>query len=176
MTKYVDRTIGGAEYRIGDNGIIYGAEGGVLSQRVGKGGYLLVTLGLKDERVQRLVHRVIAETFIPNIENKPEVNHIDSDRRNNSVSNLEWVTKSENMRHAFAYGKKTQKGEKNATAKLNDSIVKQILKEYSTGDVSQKEFAERYGVCKATIHNIINRKSWVHIIDDPILNIQNVGE
>ncbi len=50
------------------------------------------------------MHRLVALTFIPNPYNKPEVNHIDCDRYNNSVDNLEWVTKKENRQHAMKYG------------------------------------------------------------------------
>lgn len=50
------------------------------------------------------IHRLVAITFIPNIDNKPEVNHIDGNKENNCISNLEWTTSSENMQHAFKMG------------------------------------------------------------------------
>ncbi len=64
----------------------------------------VVNLWADGKRKAKLVHRLVAETFIPNPESKPDVNHIDGDSTNNHVSNLEWVTKSENMRHAFDAG------------------------------------------------------------------------
>lgn len=64
-----------------------------------KSGYVRVSVGKK---TKGLVHRLVAETFIPNPDNKPMVNHIDGDKTNNHISNLEWVTNAENVRHAFA--------------------------------------------------------------------------
>ncbi len=63
-------------------------------------GYKVIRLFSKIYRA----HRIIAETFIPNPENKPEVNHIDGNKSNNDISNLEWVTPSENNQHAYDTG------------------------------------------------------------------------
>lgn len=70
-----------------------------------KRGYMRVTLS-KDYKTQRfLVHRLVAEHFIPNPENKPFINHIDNNGLNNNISNLEWCTHSENMIHAQKQGR-----------------------------------------------------------------------
>lgn len=66
-------------------------------------GYIRVAL-TKHKRY--LVHCIVAKTFIPNPENKPQVNHIDGNKQNNNVNNLEWCTQSENIRHALKIGLK----------------------------------------------------------------------
>lgn len=67
-------------------------------------GYCSVILIKKAKRNHLLVHRLVAMAFIPNPENKEQVNHKDGNKRNNHVSNLEWMTRSENVRHAHAIG------------------------------------------------------------------------
>lgn len=68
------------------------------------GGYFRVTLIKNRKRTNHLVHRLVADAFIPNPENKEAVNHIDGCKTNNRVDNLEWVTKGENTRHAIKIG------------------------------------------------------------------------
>lgn len=63
-------------------------------------GYLYVTLNKDHKRKNYYIHRLVADAFIPNPENKNEVNHIDYDKTNNVVSNLEWCTRKENLRHS----------------------------------------------------------------------------
>lgn len=69
-----------------------------------KKGYLKVNLYKKDKHINVQVHRLVAQTFIPNIDNKPQVNHIDGVKTNNRVDNLEWVTGQENIKHAIETG------------------------------------------------------------------------
>ena len=69
-----------------------------------KKGYLAVDLYRDGRRKTERVHRLVAEAFVPNPDNKPEVNHIDGNRYNNNASNLEWVTHKENVHHAWDNG------------------------------------------------------------------------
>ena len=69
-------------------------------------GYPAVTLIDDDGQHTKNVHRLVAETFIPNVEKKRTVNHKDGNKRNNHISNLEWNTLSENVKHAYANGLK----------------------------------------------------------------------
>jgi hypothetical protein len=73
-----------------------------------KGGYVQVTMTYSDLGVRKVwsgkVHRLVALAFVPNPSGLPEVNHLDSDKTNNCASNLEWVSKSENVRHNYASG------------------------------------------------------------------------
>ena len=67
-------------------------------------GYEIVHLSRNGENKHRPIHRLVAAAFIDNPDNLPEVNHIDGDKLNNCVSNLEWVSRSQNMKHAYSIG------------------------------------------------------------------------
>ena len=76
-----------------------------LRQNEIKSGYLQVKLYYdRNKSTSRLVHRLVAEAFIPNPNKKPQVNHKDGDKMNNKIANLEWATNSENQLHAFSTG------------------------------------------------------------------------
>lgn len=76
----------------------------LLKQKINKFGYCTVCLFKNAKRKYCMVHRLVAFAFIPNPENKPEINHKDGNKFNNSVHNLEWNTPLENKRHAYANG------------------------------------------------------------------------
>lgn len=76
----------------------------ILKPSLNHKGYEKVYLSIKSKKYSKYVHRLVAQSFIENKENKSTVNHIDCNKRNNSVENLEWMTNKENMRHAFSNG------------------------------------------------------------------------
>ncbi len=80
--------------------------GGVMKVKITKDGYPSVRLLIDGKSTTHLVHRLLAKAFIPNPENKPQVNHIDSNRINCALENLEWCTASENVKHSYDYGAK----------------------------------------------------------------------
>ena len=84
-------------YKDGRVGIHKGRE---RKQQLNKKGYLAIDLSVESKQVRRLVHRLVAEAFIPNPDNKEQVNHIDGNKQNNHVDNLEWTTNEENALHA----------------------------------------------------------------------------
>jgi len=78
--------------------------GRVLNGSFAGRGYPLIHLCDGERRDSRYVHRMVAEAFLPNPEGKAQVNHIDGDKKNNALTNLEWATHFENMHHALANG------------------------------------------------------------------------
>jgi len=95
-------------YEVSANGKIRRSGTGRILKPALRGGrgtptYPFVVLCFNGKRLNRFVHRLVAEAFIPNPDNKPEVNHKDKDPENNAVSNLEWVTREENIEHSLKY-------------------------------------------------------------------------
>lgn len=89
------------------------------------GGYKRVNLSIDRKKINRLVHRLVAEAFIPNPEHKAEVNHIDGDKHNNCVDNLEWTTHYENVDHADRTG--LREGSIKAILESNKRLQRPII-------------------------------------------------
>ena len=92
-------------YKVTRNGAIIGARSKILKPDVNSSGYLRVTLCRDGVTKRRFVHQIVAETFLAKPDGKVCVNHIDSNRQNNHVDNLEWTTWSENCKHGFKLGR-----------------------------------------------------------------------
>lgn len=127
-------------------------------------GYLIVNLGGRNSGGNYRVHRLVAEAFISNKKELPEVNHIDLNKKNNSVENLEWVSRVENVRHAIGHGKKGGgKGQKNFNVKLNEKKVIKIREMLKNKNIQIKEIALKMGVSPSSIQAIKRGKSWAWV-------------
>ena len=102
-------------------------KGKTLPARANNRGYLTVNLCRDSVMRTKLVHRLVAEAFIDNKLNKPQVNHIDNDAMNNAVSNLEWVTDDENKMHSSIRCGGTQRPKKPVEAVCVKTGVKQLF-------------------------------------------------
>ncbi len=115
-----------------------------------KTGYLVVSLRLGGKYFARSVHRLIAVAFLGRA-NGLDVNHIDGNKHNNSLQNIEYLSRGDNHRHAYRTGLREPVGRK-----LSDDQV--LLIAALKGTATQREIAQRFGVSRATIGLIHNRK------------------
>lgn len=148
------------KYEASEDGHIRNKKTGrVLHEFVGNDGYLRTQFDGKT----RTVHRVIASAFVPADVGKDFVNHKDGDKKNNRADNLEWVTRSENMFHAYAHRlKNPPKGESNGRSKLSSEDVLFIKQNYSRGDkeYGAKALAKKFNVAHQTICAVVSGQNW----------------
>lgn len=151
-------------YEISDLGRIksYKRKNVIILVQENNARYDLIYLCKGKTKKRFLIHRLVAEAFIPNNENKLEVNHIDGKRKNNCAYNLEWCTRSENAIHSYANGlQKVVFGDESHYHKLTE---KQVLEIRSIGKTMyQKDIAKMYNVDASNISNILSRKIWTSI-------------
>lgn len=127
-------------------------------------GYLVVCLYKDGAKKTCKVHRLVAQAFIDNPNNYPEVNHIDENKENNCIDNLEWCTTKYNL----TYGHRLDcvSGEKCNTAKLTPEDVREIRRIYVKGDpqFGQSALARRFGVTHTAIDCLVKGKTWKQIL------------
>ena len=119
-------------------------------------GYQQVSLTRMDgSKEKKLLHRIIAEAWIPNPDGLPQINHKDGCKTNNALSNLEWVTRKENMQHGWDMRLN------NGARHFTDGQVHEIDTLLATERIYL--IAQRYGVHPATIHDIRKRRTYRHV-------------
>ena len=108
------------------------------------------------------VHRLVAITFIPNPENKPCVNHINNNRKDNRVENLEWVTHRENTMHSQKC-KTFPVGERVYMAKLTEKEVLEMRRIHRETHITHEQLGKMYGISRRVAGDVVNMKSWKHV-------------
>ena len=123
-----------------------------LKLRTVNSGYVMAMLCLGGKSYFKTVHRLVAKAFIPNPDAKPEVNHIDDNKLNNRADNLEWVTHTENMRHAHATGLMKVGIEKSTVRKLSRKQAQYVCE--NPDGLSQNRLAKNFGVSRQIISQV----------------------
>ncbi len=127
--------------------------------------YYYVALYKNKNRFYKSIHRLVLESFRP-IDNSDnyQCNHIDGNKINNILNNLEWCTQSENMKHAYKIGLESQKGICNSSCKKTEDEIIFIIKLLNENILTQKEIGCKFGLSQSHISNIKNSKRWSHFI------------
>jgi hypothetical protein len=136
-------------------------DGTLINKSKDKDGYNYIGLKGNKSRRNLRVCRLVASAFIPNPENKPQVNHKDGIKDNDIKSNLEWNTHSENMKHAVITGLHTNsslKGENHNTSVISFEKVKQLRQDYNNNKGSMRKLAKEYNISVGLVSDIINNK------------------
>ena len=135
-------------YQITNHGRVWSTYSKRFLALYSKRGYTYVTIRKDGKEHYLRLHRLIAKAFIPNLENKPQVNHINGIKLDNRLSNLEWCTARENIQHACNTGL-------NKVFKIHTDLKHIICKAYQTGDYTQKWLAEMFNISQPGISYIV---------------------
>ena len=145
------------------NGKIYIAKGKNLKPTLRKNGYYYVTSAKNSNKPKFDIHKLVAFVFIDNPNNYPCVNHIDGNKYNNRIDNLEWCTYSENAIHADRLGLKLRTyGESNGMSKLTKDDILKIRNLLDEG-IKGKDISKMFNIAQSTVSLIKNNKLWSHI-------------
>ena len=143
------------DYEITKNGeVINRHTGKRIKGRDNSKGYLRVAIGKKFF----FIHRLVAEKYVPNPNNFPQVNHKDGDKHNNAAENLEWTTNKRNREHAIQNGLHAF-GNKCSWAILSSDDVA-FIREHR--EFTSAELSKRFGVAPSTIRTVRQNRSWKH--------------
>ena len=135
-------------------------KGKILLPFKSKWGYLIATFSNKQKHQKYSVHQLVAKAFIPNPQNKPDVNHINGIKTDNRLENLEWATKQENIGHSWNTGLITIDQMPYGQSHHNSKLTEQDVREIRASAEKKTELAKRFNVTTSTIYYIRTCRSW----------------
>ena len=136
----------------------------IMKQYTTWNGRLEIGLSNSDFIKRERIHRLVAYVFIPNPNNLPQINHKDGNTKNNNINNLEWVTHSENMLHAYEHGLISKKvGTNSVLSKYPEETIKSVINDLKNTELSVPELSKKYKISKGLIHSIQYGNSWSHL-------------
>lgn len=133
----------------------------ILKPRKTRLGYLLVAI-YNPTRKDVSIHRLVGKSFVNNPYNKPDINHIDGVKSNNNSTNLEWVTKSENLKHNFKLGVRNVQGQNAPNSRLKNHDVLQIRKMHKD-KIPISDICSKFNICESSVRQIANRTTWFNV-------------
>lgn len=131
----------------------------VRKTSISNSGYLQIAFNDNRKTVNKYVHRLVAETFIPNPDNLGEVNHKDGDKLNPSADNLEWCSREENVKHSKVFLGFSNAGEGNGQSKITAVEVESIWKMRLEG-MGHKDISNKFNVSKGHVGKILRGEKW----------------
>ena len=140
--------------------------GRILRPRVHTGGYYQVSLCKNGKVSNNYIHVLVLKAFVVPCPENYECNHRNGKKQDNRVSNLEWVTHTENINHSYQVLDRTRrgcKGESNPYAKLTDQKVHRMRRLSASGTYTQKQLAEMFGCSRPCVSAVVTRRTWTHI-------------
>jgi hypothetical protein len=156
-------------YQVSDFGRVRSfkrSSGHVVLKQNNTRGYMQVVLSNSDRvRQTYSVHRLVATAFIPNPDKLPVINHVDRNRGNNRVSNLEWTTASLNVLHTYKVYHAVR-GDEHYISKLSESDAQNVYELAWSGTLTQSKIATLFNVSRSTVETIKHGHAWNHVTQD----------
>lgn len=173
--EFIRRCLDSGKYLVTPDGVIWNLStrdsGFPVKLKYGKtdDGYPICELSDGSRKRPALVHRVVAIQYLPQSDLSMEVNHKDGDKANSCVWNLEWVSRSHNVEHAYESGLKSRyrnRATKQFSSRLSDDDVREIHRLRRDCSQTYGQIASRYSLSRAAIYMIIKGKNHRHIFEE----------
>jgi len=126
-------------------------------------GYYVISLQTKGKQYVKTIHRLLADAFIPNPHNYPQVLHKDDVKTNLDLSNLRWGNDTINRRDQYV-NRQIISQKTRGNSKLTKDQVIEMREKYKSGKVTYRYLSEEYGICISSTHHIVNHRTWTWLL------------